>query len=173
MADFCVHCATQLLEEGVFCHKCGKPKTGPGAIVHSGNDPHAVATALAPAEEPEEEKVFYRESEVCVTNTRFIVSGQTYAMSGITSIRFIKVSPNNTGAVVLLLVGLVLLFIPDIRLYGVAGVVAGIAWAWFNKPTYAVGVSSASGERHAIEEKDRNFIQDIVDALNKAIVYRR
>jgi hypothetical protein len=46
-------------------------------------------------------------------------------------------------------------------------------WLVLVKPEFAVALSSASGEVHAIKSKKSDFIIGIVSALNEAIVYRR
>jgi len=51
--------------------------------------------------------------------------------------------------------------------------IAGAAAWWFlQKNTYSVVLSSASGNQDALTDKDADFIQRAVSALNDAIVYR-
>ncbi|OGC81519.1 MAG: hypothetical protein A2V81_04430 [Candidatus Abawacabacteria bacterium RBG_16_42_10] len=48
----------------------------------------------------------------------------------------------------------------------------GIASANNAKPTFAVRIGTAGGESNVLESSDSEHIQKIVDAMNKAIVYR-
>ncbi|MFD1840221.1 DUF6232 family protein [Paracidovorax cattleyae] len=52
------------------------------------------------------EKTFFEYDGVKVTNARFIVDGQTFAMSNVTSVKPIAVPPNRLWGCVLLLLGL-------------------------------------------------------------------
>ena len=155
----CVHCGTQMPEEGSFCNGCGKAKfSGVGS-----------GTAVQVARE--EEKSFLREGSVAVTNTRFIVPGKTYAMAGITSVRFQEIPAKRAGAFLLCLGGLLLMAI--VPLVGVILLAIGILWCFVVKTKYAVALSSSSGEVHAIDGTNEKFIRSIVEALNEAIIYRR
>ena len=49
-----------------------------------------------------EEKIFFNEGGVTVSNSQFVVGGQTYAMSEITSMRSVKVNPSKTILIFLL-----------------------------------------------------------------------
>src|SRR5687767_6795633 len=51
------------------------------------------------------EKVFFDEDEITVTNARFIVSGQTYSMRNITSVRYERIPNDVTGPVLFFVLG--------------------------------------------------------------------
>lgn len=165
MAQYCVHCGAELQEEGKFCHACGKSKA---AMVTS-----PTSTAPEASVKPEAEKTFLQNATVTVTNTRFIVPGQTYAMAGVTSVRFERIEPKRGWPVFFIIVGFLLLLIPEARPVGVVLLLIGVPWILLVKATFAVALTSASGEARAITSKDSQLISGIVDALNKAIVYRR
>lgn len=162
---FCTKCGTDLPDDSQFCRKCGQQLSST-AVTVSG-------AAVAPARTPEAEKTFLESGAVTVTNTRFIVPGQTYAMSGVTSVRFERVEPKRGWPIFITLVGLLLLASDALRAFGVILLVIGIAWLVLVKTDFAVALSSASGEVRAIKSKDSAFINGIVNALNEAIVYRR
>lgn len=172
---FCGECGSQVSDNSKFCRSCGKPTSASGSVPTSNTAPvqssPVVAVAVAPARDAE--MTFLQKDGVRVTSTRFIVPGQTYAMAGVTSVRFETVEPNQFAPIVLLLIGLLLAFIQAIRPLGVLMVVGGIVWLVCLKKRYAVRLSSASGEVRAIEHTDSNYINSIVSALNEAIVYRR
>lgn len=165
MGQFCVHCGTQLMDVGAFCHACG---TGKGNLLVATSD---MATQTAVAAGPE--KIFYDSNDVKVTNTRFIVLGQTYAMAGVTSVVSETIPAKNGWAIALILVGLLLLMPEGSRALGAILLIVGIIVVALVKSTYAVALHSASGESRAIVSKDSGFVDQIVRALNDAIVYRR
>lgn len=47
---YCVHCGEQISDEGNFCHKCGKNKSG--AVVASGGGAAVVAVQKTETEKP-------------------------------------------------------------------------------------------------------------------------
>jgi hypothetical protein len=165
---FCGKCGTELSDDSAFCRKCGQPLS---TVITTATGTTGTAAAVAPT--PEREKTFLEKGGVAVTNTRFIVPGQTYAMAGVTSVRFERIEPKRVWPLLLTLVGLVCLGFPDTRGFGVLLLVVGILWLVLVKADFAVVLSSASGEVRAIKNKDSEFINSIVRALNDAIVYRR
>jgi hypothetical protein len=119
------------------------------------------------------EQTFFNSGGVTVTNARFIVPGQTYAMSGVTSVKSSRHNPSRIGPIILIVIGVIALAA------GKNGIVAailflagGIAWWVLHKPKYSVVLSSASGEAEALIHKDEAFISQIVKALNEAIIAR-
>ncbi len=120
-----------------------------------------------------EEKTFLNEGGVTVTNARFIVPSQTYAMSGVTSVKSFEEQPSRTGPIVLIIVG-VLCFLGGGQaiVIGLLFIAGGIAWWMLEKATFHVLLSSASGEAKALSSKDRGWIGRVVGALNDSIVHR-
>lgn len=128
-------------------------------------------------EVPMSEKVFLDEGEVKVTQARFIVPAQTYAMAGITSVASLKQDPSRKRPNRVMIIG----FIATLWGFSVsvsAGVIgllvlaAGMAWWLLQKPTYYVVLHSASGESRALKSKNGEWIARVVTALNDAIVAR-
>jgi hypothetical protein len=165
MAQYCGYCGAQVQAEGSFCHVCGKSKVP----VPSSATP--VACASVPA--ATSERIFLRNETVTVTDTRFIVPGQTYAIAGVTSVRFERINPNIMPPILFFVLGASLLIISETRIVGVLVMLIAGLWLASLKPTFAVALHSASGEARAITSKDERFISSIVEALNQAIVYRR
>lgn len=163
MAQFCVHCGVQLHEDGAFCHACGKSKVG-SVTGSSGATAQAVMA-------PEPEKTFLQDGDVTVTNSRFIVPGQTYAMAGVTSVRSASIEPKRIWPIIFCLFGVLMLF--GSVVFGGVLLAIGIVWLVCLKTKYAVALNSASGEVHAITSENSEYISGIVKALNDAIVYRR
>jgi Family of unknown function (DUF6232) len=95
-------------------------------------------------------------------------------MAGVTSVRFVRIDPKRGWPVSLAVIGFLLtLASSESRGFGILLLVIGIAWVVALKPEFAVALSSASGEVHAIKSKQSDYINGIVSALNEAIIYRR
>lgn len=120
-----------------------------------------------------DERVFFEQGDVKVTNARFIVGSRTYAMNGVTSVKSSIAPPNRGGLIIAVIVGLLMLAGPvGMKLLGV--IVAGVA-IWIlsqQKSTHAVFLSSASGEVQALANTDEAYIGGVVNALNEALVHR-
>jgi len=105
-----------------------------------------------------------------VTQSRLIVGGKTYAMRNISSVSNIEIESSKTFPGILMFIGLLMLFGPKVFGFVLIGVGAAI---WYMlKNTFAVRISSNSGEANALESKSSGYIQDIVDAINQAMIYR-
>lgn len=168
---FCGQCGSAVTEGHLFCGSCGA-RVGTAQISAA---PRAAAAAAAA---PAQEKTFYQDTTVVVTNSRCIVAGQTYAMSGITSVRPFTEVPSKGGPILLIIVGALLVMggFGQSSVFGVVlgiiTVAVGIAWYKSKKDIYHVVVHSASGESRLIHSIDRSYITSIIAALNEAIVYR-
>jgi hypothetical protein len=119
------------------------------------------------------EQVLLSENGVSVSTSRFIVSGQTYAMSGITSVKSYKSDPSRKGPIILGIIGLLLLTGElSTKIVGLLMIGGAVAWFKSLKPTYSVLLSSASGEVRALSSQDESYISRVVEALNDAIITR-
>jgi hypothetical protein len=124
-----------------------------------------------------EEKVFFNQQNVSVSNSRFISHGQTYAMSGITSVKSFRQDPSRTAAVILGVIGVCVMlagFSSGIGLTLFGATAVGIAVLWWKslKSEFSVILSSASGEVKPLSSTDEAFISNVLNALNDAIVHR-
>ncbi len=117
-----------------------------------------------------EEKVFYDGGNVKVTNSRFLTYGTTTSMSGVTSVSKYAHHPSRKGPIILAIIGLILFawqwFIALIV------IAAAVAWWMSQKVTYSIQLASASGQTEALNSKDESLVDQIIEALNEAIVYR-
>lgn len=124
------------------------------------------------------EKTFFDDGGIKVTQARFIVPGQTYAMSGVTSVATRKITPSKTWPIILTVVGFFVMiggFSAKSVGAGIVGLLilaGGIAWLLLQKPTYWVALHSASGEARALGDKNEAHIEAVIKALNDAIVAR-
>jgi hypothetical protein len=125
---------------------------------------------------PVGERVFLSEGGVQVSNSRFMVLGQTYAMSGITSVTALELRPLRKGAIICIALGLLMLFMVGNQSQGVTGglffVGIGLLWWALKKNKYSMVLNSASGEVEALTSTDALFISRVVAALNEAIAAR-
>jgi hypothetical protein len=120
-----------------------------------------------------EEQTFLNEAGITVTKSRFIVPSQTYAMSGVTSVKTYEETPSRKGPIILIVIGvLALAGGKDTIVVALLLLAGGIAWFMKQKSTYHVLLSSASGEVKALSHPDGNWIGRVVSALNQAIVAR-
>jgi hypothetical protein len=121
------------------------------------------------------EKQYYTNGGVTVTSKRLIVQSQTFAVSGITSVKLGVEQPSKLIPILLIAIG---------GLGCVAGIkegiiniwtllfVLGIAWILTLKSKYTVILATASGESEAVVSENKEFIEQIVAGLNKAIIER-
>lgn len=127
-----------------------------------------------------EEKVFFNFDGITVSNSRFIVRSQTYAMQSVTSVKPGIVEPKRGVAILFIFIGFLLLIGELLELYNpgvliIAGAVAIliglIAW-YVEKPKYSVILNTSAGEHHALISEKKQDIEHVLQALNQAIVSR-
>ena len=120
-----------------------------------------------------EEKTFLSEGGVNVTSARFIVPSQTFAMSGITSVKAFEEQPRRAWPIIFLILGALFLFGGGgATVFGGILAVVSIAWLVSQKAKFHVLLSTASGEAKALSSQNREWINRVVTALNDSIVHR-
>ncbi len=119
----------------------------------------------------QKEITFYQDATVQVTPTRYITHSKTYAMRNISSVHIFEIVKSRKAPVLIVLVGLLMLFSAEIRTVGVFVIALGILILFLIKNEFTVRISTNSGEINSIMSKDRAYIQNIVDALNEAIIH--
>ncbi len=117
-----------------------------------------------------EEKTFFNYDGVRVTNTRFVVDGRTYAMSNVTSVSPFEQKPNRLVPAFLVIVGVALTIV---KLYPLLTLsIVGIIWFRLQKTVYSVVLHTSGVETTVLTTYQKEYLQKVVGALNKAIVYR-
>ncbi|MCK0069133.1 DUF6232 family protein [Kordiimonas laminariae] len=117
-----------------------------------------------------EEKVFFDSNNVSVSNSRFIVSGQTYAMSNVTSVKTGTNVDPKAPKILIIIIGLITTAFSAV--IGLILIAVGIAILMSSKDSYSVILSTAAGENQALTSDDKNHIEKVVAALNEAIISR-
>lgn len=123
-----------------------------------------------------EEREFFSGDNVYVSLTRFVAFGQTYAMSGVTSVRAAEIKPDQGGSIILFILALIFFFVGlasgIFLLIGVVIFARGLV-NWASKEIhYSVMLTISSGQVQAVVSKDQDFISKIVQAVNDCIVAR-
>lgn len=166
---FCSSCGTNIPLGGAFCNNCGQPVTAPS--------PAAISVAAAAQPARSAERKFFEDRNVCVTNTRFLRGNETFAMSGITSVKAFTEVPSKTGPLVVIGIGaLVFLAMVSSSLGGalVGAVLIGLGILWLRsiKDIHHVRLVTTSGETDALSSLNAEYIGSVVGAINEAIVHR-
>lgn len=117
-----------------------------------------------------QEQEFFNQNDVRVTNARFMVNGQTYAMNGVTSVKRGLKTPARGAPIFLILVGGAIMFASKPFGFLILGI--AFLWLFMQSDEHTVMLSSASGESQALTSTDKEYIQSIIDALNEAIIHR-
>jgi len=122
------------------------------------------------------EKVLFKQGDITVTTSRFVVESQTFAIRNITSVRAEKLESGESQGGMWMLFGIgasIAAFAIGTALLGlgaVAAIVYGAYSAWNQKSLYAVVLTTSGGEVKAYSSEDEGQIKGIVKGLNDAIV---
>jgi len=117
------------------------------------------------------ERTFFQYEDVKVTNSRFIVGSQTFALSNITSVKASEQTPNRFWPIALGILG-ALCAMGTARELGVVLLVVAGVWWFVQKAKFHVRLTTAGGETTALTSIQRDYIERVVQALNEAIVAR-
>ena len=120
------------------------------------------------------EENFFDQDGISVTDKRVVIGGQTYALSAISSVRFIEEQPSRKVPIILGIVGMAMwgLNSAALTIFGLFLVGGAVAKFIYQKPTYSVGLVTTSGDSRAISSKEKGYISKIVNAINEAIIAR-
>ena len=115
-----------------------------------------------------DEQIFFNNNGVKVTNARFIVDADTYAIRNITSTAAWSQSQKWILGIILILIGLACLKEATgigIFLFLIAAVVF-----YLGRPVHYVRLHTSGGEVKAVKSYDLEYVRQIVQALNEAII---
>jgi Na+/H+ antiporter NhaD/arsenite permease-like protein len=131
------------------------------------------------------EESIYADDNVSITTARIVVSGTTYALRNITSVRMTDTNPSKIGPIVCLILGLIILAMGLVAftqsagegfMFSLAGAPlagAGLYTLWTARRSYSVTIASSAGEIRALTSPDKQYISKIVASVNEAIVRYR
>ena len=117
------------------------------------------------------EDFLFNEGNIKVSKSRFIAGSETYAMSGISSVKSEAV-PARAGLPLLLIIfGVIFLvgssYVPPLLLIG-----GGIGIFIARSGQHSVTLGTSGGEIRSYVSRDKSFIEKVVNALNDAIIMR-
>ena len=144
------------------------------------------------------DKVLYTDGRgITVTDSTFQVNKTSYQLNGIIKHGFLTIRPERSPGMLLLVVGFIVLvigilslipasLIPEMEINGehvTANTVAmwaggsiallGILVLIIVRERYAVRIATAEGEKNAVVSEKKEYIAQIVDALNEAFTLNR
>nr|WP_282560861.1 DUF6232 family protein [Providencia alcalifaciens] len=95
-------------------------------------------------------------------------------MNGVTSVKRGETNPSKVAPIIMCIIGAIALINGTATsfLVGAILIILGVLWFRAIKPEYIVFLNSASGESQALSSKDRKYIDDVINALNNAIIHR-
>jgi hypothetical protein len=130
-----------------------------------------------------EEKVYFDKKGVLVTDKRVVVKNTTSPIVNIRSVTMIK-HRHLGGLLLMIMAGIttclwsVALLIDSSEAYAYVGLVIllgiiGLGFmVWDKKASYSVRLSGELGSTDILKAGDKEFILEVIDAINKAIVVR-
>lgn len=112
---------------------------------------------------------------VHVTNTRFVVGSNIYAMNGVTSVKKEKELAKRGSSIIIALISGYAAYTYDSTWwrYGAAFFCfCAVVQVLTAKPTYIVTIRSSSTETKALSSNDEKYIDRVIDALTQSIIQR-
>lgn len=178
----CHHCNTVLrFDSARFGERLPCPRCGQSTILGVPPPPASAKRRVVNGE-----TFFYDRFGVVVTNSRFIVRGQTYAMRNITSVRPQTIDASR-ALLVILLCGTFFILMPALAMIvsdpkkpvGYVFLLLAAGGAFLSreherslKPSFRILVTTSSGEQSVFHSADFERTYEILDALNESIVSR-
>lgn len=117
--------------------------------------------------------VFFADHGVSVTSADLVLPNRAVlSVSEIYSARVIWSSPERRSCALLLFVCLAIFIFSkqlDVRLASAVAIVACFAWGGSMKSTYQVELTTSTGKSRVLESPDKQWISNVVDAVNRAV----
>ena len=113
------------------------------------------------------EIILFDEQGVKITNAEFIVFGKSQDISEITSVKTQLNKASKFFPILLIIAGWATVAIAGAIAF--VPIVLGIIWLILQKRKYYIEYKTRSGDTIKIENKNRDFIKSVSDALNNAM----
>jgi len=190
---FCQKCGTENKNElALFCYNCGFRLEDTESNGDSDYQPAEIKNPKSRTMVVERaDPTYYSDNEgVRITQSRLIIPGRnkhegpsTFSMANITSVKMKRNEPKRWIGILFFVIGIIFLviglttdyseiFTTIITGLGVIFIVLGIAMIILFKPRYCLQVSSASGETEPLESRDQDYINNVITAINEALIKR-
>jgi len=118
------------------------------------------------------EEVFFDSGDISVSNNKFVVYGKAYAMGNVTSVKTGVEQANKVTGILLGLIALLVLFAAKSFLWGAIITVIAVFALIRARDEYSVVLNTSSGANQALSSQNKTHIEEVVLALNEAIVSR-
>ncbi|MDE5786761.1 MAG: hypothetical protein K2H98_09535 [Duncaniella sp.] len=115
------------------------------------------------------EQVFFDNGQISVTSARCILEGKTIPVRSLNAVSMLVETPSRLWPILVIVVGLIVLFCGS-WLWGLIVTALGAAWLYFQRNIYYVHIETSSGSSNAYSSTDRGLVEQIVNALNDAII---
>jgi len=125
-----------------------------------------------------EEKIYFNDNVISVTSSRVILGATTYALRNVSSVKMLFDPPKRMIEIILIAIGIISLIIGIamdkgggvcIGLGIILGILGGILFS-IKKTTYYVQLGTNAGESRAYSSVNQQHIQEVVNAINEAII---
>ena len=124
----------------------------------------------------QDERVFFHEGNIAVTDARFMLGNETYAVRSIASVMSGEEKPARDWPILIGLAGVGIAIWAFFQESMSGAIWAGLflwvaaAWAYLQRSTFHLSLRTSAGTLQVLSSRDGAFIQRVAHALNEAIV---
>ena len=112
---------------------------------------------------------FFENSNVIVTQTRFIVAHKVIEIKNISYVKIGTLKSYVALKLVLVICGFLMMFFNDLRIVGIIIFAIFFFSAYFTKDRFSVRVNTVTGETDSLVSKDKDYVEKVVKAVNQAM----
>jgi hypothetical protein len=112
---------------------------------------------------------FFENSSVIVTQTRFIVGHKVVEIKNIASVKVETIGGYRTIQFILMITGFLLMFFHGGRIFGLILFCITFLSVYLTDEKFSVHISTELGEADCLVSKDKQYIEQVVKAINAAM----